>query len=216
MPSTSFSLCSCRGHVSGGWSLCIPWCGEESNVQPIVMVCPYQLPLVGNSSHVISLSWASITSWCQVSTTTSPCLYPQGPDFSSFRSIWLAQDMLSILLGGHRNFSGLSHLAKVPGVLSCHPRPWLPYYDNTILFAAILPGAVFSLGHSERRDTCALCYGIPGDVQISLTVTTIGNTFYIMAEYMHTTKWNSFMKQCLPLLPAMYSAIFYSIPFHFF
>lgn len=121
MPSTSFSLCSCRGHVSGGWSLCIPWCGEESNVQPIVMVCPYQLPLVGNSSHVISLSWASITSWCQVSTTTSPCLYPQGPDFSSFRSIWLAQDMLSILLGGHRNFSGLSHLAKVPGVLCCHP-----------------------------------------------------------------------------------------------
>ena len=47
---------------------------------------------------------------------------------------------------------------------------------------------LFFLGHSGRRDTCAFCSDIPGDVHISMTVTTIGNIVYMMAKYMHTTQ----------------------------
>ena len=75
---------------------------------------------------------------------------------------------------------------------------------------------LFSLGHSERSDARALCYSIPGDIQISLAVTTIGNTVYIMAKYMHTTQMKQQLHEIiLSITPCsiLWYFLFHSISF---
>lgn len=92
-----------------------------------------------------------------------------------------AQGLLCIFLGGHSNFLGLAALCSPP-------RPWLLCSSNTILGVAILWERLFSLGHSERTDTYALCYDIPGVVRMPMTTTTTGNVIHRMAKDIHPTQ----------------------------
>lgn len=58
---------------------------------------------------------------------------------------------------------------------------------------------------------CALCSGDPDDVQISPTVTTIGNTFYIMADYMRTTQIKQQLHETIfAIIPC--NALWYFLP----
>lgn len=163
------------------------WFGEEGGVQSILTLCPHQLPLRGYSSS---------TSHCP--DVPSVHHYTPLPLFSwsrlhffqfalanTFCQTTKAQRLLSILLGGHSKFLAFSHFAMIPMALHSHPRLWLLCSSNTLLDVAILWEPLSSLGHSERRDMCALCYDIPGDVQISMTVTTIENRVHIMAKDLH-------------------------------
>ena len=137
---------------------------------------------------------------CQVSTNTSPCLYSHGPDSSSFSSLWLTLSAKPPrLMASYPSFQGATvTFWPFPILLRC-----------LLLCAATLdPGCSalpapfwmwqFSGGDCSpwdilRKDICALFYDIPGDVQISMTVTTIESRVHIMAKDMHTTQ----MKQQL-------------------
>lgn len=138
--------------LEGGTSASL-WFGEEGGVQPILTLCPHQLPLRGNSST---------TSHCP--DVPSVHHYTPLPLFSwsrlhffqfalanTFCQTTKAQGLLSILLGGHSKFLAFSHFAKVPMALHSHPRLWLLCSSNTLLDVAILWEPLSSLGHSERR-----------------------------------------------------------------
>lgn len=168
--------------LEGGTSASL-WFGEEGGVQPILTLCPHQLPLRGNSST---------TSHCP--DVPSVHHYTPLPLFSwsrlhffqfalanTFCQTTKAQGLLSILLGGHSKFLAFSHFAKVPMALhtldcgcSALPTPFWMWQ--------------FSGSHCLPWDILRGDYDIPGDVQISMTVTTIENRVHIIAKDLHTAQ----------------------------
>lgn len=157
-PPPSFSLCSCRGHLSGEQSLCLPCLGEESNVWLTMMLCPLManLPTWPHCSEPVSVPKSKFSSllllayFILVQTLGFSCL------FGSLRVSY------SFLMVATTNFHIFSHLGKMPRTLCNH----LGYRFCVLLapfwMQRFFRELLFFLGHSGRTDTCALCYGTPG------------------------------------------------------
>lgn len=127
---------------------------------------------------------------CQVSTITPPCLYSHGPDSISFSSLWLT-------LSAKPRRLRASYPSFLVATVSFWPFPILPRYlwlctATLDCGCSALPTPFwmwqFSGSHCLPWDILRGDYDIPGDVQISMTVTTIENRVHIMAKDLHTAQ----------------------------
>lgn len=77
------------------------WKGKQCTAHQEALTLLAALPIWSHCPEPVSAPEV------QVSTIAPPCLYHHSLESSYFESVWLAQGLLCLPLGGHRKFSDL-------------------------------------------------------------------------------------------------------------